>query len=421
MSQVVFSYNGQNIIIQCNSYDLIYEIFQKFSTKANKDLNSLYFLYNGCVISNQFLKLDEIMNSDDKIRNKMNILVQDNQNIYSSQSNITSAQTQYSTKSYNTYNTYNAYPSNVQNYEYTTNTNVEYNVVPAYTNIEQNYSSINKFPLNNYNYTQNIPQNYSINYSKSYDGINISNNNNTLSNKDYNIILQTVNDSNKRIEELEKEIKSETQKLKLKIEDMQKRLRKANKQRKIFTNGIYNGEIQNGLLNGLGIFQGDDGNKYEGEYLNDERNGVGIYYYKDGNIYQGEFKGGKFHGYTIEENLDVKYEGTYVDDCLSGRGIFTFKNGIKYIGQCYKAKFFGFGKKIWPDGSYFIGEFKDGYRFKGILFYSEDRGFFDSTWEFKEEKDKINSKGEGIYYLPNGKKEKRKRIINGEKGYWQYN
>ena len=93
MSQVVFSYNGRDIIIQCNLYDLIYKIFQKFSTKAHKDLKSLYFLYNGDIISNQFLSLDEIMNRDDKIRNKMNILVQDNQNTYSSQSNITSSQT----------------------------------------------------------------------------------------------------------------------------------------------------------------------------------------------------------------------------------------------------------------------------------------------------------------------------------------
>ena len=348
MSQVVFSYNSQNIIIQCNLYELIYEIFQKFSTKANKDLNSLYFLYNGDIISNQFLTLDEIMNRDDKIRNKMNILVQDNQNTYTSQSNIYPAQTQYSTKPYNVDN---AYPFIVKNYEYTTNSNIEYKVTPAYTTYEQNYST---------------------NYSKSYGGNNISYNEQNLSTKDYNIILQTVNDSNKRIEELEKEIKSETQKLKLKIEDMQKRLRKAYKQRERFSNGIYNGEIQNGLLNGLGIFQGDDGNSYEGEYLNDERNGVGIYYYKSGNIYQGEFKGGKFHGYTIEENLESKYEGTYVDDCLSGRGIFTFKDGIKYIGQCYKAKFFGFGKMIWPNGDYFIGEFKDGERVKGILFYSED-------------------------------------------------
>lgn len=61
------------------------------------------------------------------------------------------------------------------------------------------------------------------------------------------------------------------------------------------------------------------------------------------------------------------------DDCLSGRGIFTFKDGVIYIGQCYKAKFFGFGKMIWPDGGYFIGEFKDGFRVKGISFYTEDK------------------------------------------------
>lgn len=41
-------------------------------------------------------------------------------------------------------------------------------------------------------------------------------------------------------------------------------------------------------------------------------------------------------------------------------------------------------------------------------------------WEFNEEKDKVNGKGEGIYYTPYGKKEKRRRRIIGEKGYWEY-
>ena len=344
MTEATFSYNGQSITIQCNLYDMIYQIFQKFLTKANKNINSVYFIYNGNIIQNYYLSLNEIMNHDDKIRNKINILVNDNQNTYY----------------------------------------------------------------------------YTTSYTKNYDSTNkISIDDNNSGKDEYNKICKIVNDSNKRIEEMEKEIKIETQKLKLKIEDMQKRLMKANKQRKRFSNGIYNGEFQNGLLNGLGIFQGDDGNNYEGEWVNDIRSGVGIFYYKGGNIYQGEFKGGKFHGYAIEENLESKYEGTYVNNCLSGKGIFTFKDGIKYIGQCYKAKFCGFGKMIWPNGDYFVGEFKNAYRYKGLSFYSEDRGLFDATWEFYEENEKIKAKGEGIYYLPNGKKEKRARIID-QKGYWQY-
>ena len=98
---------------------------------------------------------------------------------------------------------------------------------------------------------------------------------------------------------------------------------------------------------------------YVGKWLNGKRSGIGIYYYKTGNIYQGEFKGGKFHDYTIEENLESKYEGIYVNDCLSGIGILTFKDGINCIGQVYKATFFRFDKINWPDGNYFVEEFKN--------------------------------------------------------------
>ena len=134
------------------------------------------------------------------------------------------------------------------------------------------------------------------------------------------------------------------------------------------------------------------------------------------------FKENKRNGFCIEEFPSHKYEGTYINDCLSGRGIITFKDGTKYIGQFYKAKFCGFGKFIWPDGSYFIGEFKDFRRYKGLSFYSEDRGLFDAIWEWElnKENEVVLGKGEGTYYLPNGKKQKRIRIINKEKGHWQY-
>ena len=117
--------------------------------------------------------------------------------------------------------------------------------------------------------------------------------------------------------------------------------------------------------------------------------------------------------------MEQEYIIIKVDNCFSGRGIITLNRGNKYIGQFYKAKANGFGKNIWPDGSYFIGEYKNGKRYKGISFYSEERGLFDATWEFIEENGNVKGKGEGIYYLPNGKKEKRIRILD-KKGYWQY-
>ena len=41
----------------------------------------------------------------------------------------------------------------------------------------------------------------------------------------------------------------------------------------------------------------------------------------------------------------------------------------------------GYGKFVWADGDYFIGNFKDGKREKGKLFYSNEKGKFDADWE----------------------------------------
>ena len=74
MASVEFSYEGRNIVIQCNEYDTMEKIFQKFATKAQVNLNSLLFLYNGTTIANKNLTFDQLSNNYDKDRNKMNIL-----------------------------------------------------------------------------------------------------------------------------------------------------------------------------------------------------------------------------------------------------------------------------------------------------------------------------------------------------------
>ena len=73
MSEIEFIYNGQSLIIQCYLEDKIEEICQKFSTKIQKHLNELYFLYEGNQL-NMNSKLNQIKSKSEKIK----ILVYDN-------------------------------------------------------------------------------------------------------------------------------------------------------------------------------------------------------------------------------------------------------------------------------------------------------------------------------------------------------
>ena len=63
--------------MQCNINDKIKDIFKRFETKIGKDISKLFFIYNGNKINdNSFL--NEIINEEDKRRNIMNILVNEN-------------------------------------------------------------------------------------------------------------------------------------------------------------------------------------------------------------------------------------------------------------------------------------------------------------------------------------------------------
>ena len=72
MASVNFSFNGLNTIILCLKNEKMKDICNRFSSKINKNLNEIYFLYGGQKIQYD-LSFIEQANSLDKERNKMDI------------------------------------------------------------------------------------------------------------------------------------------------------------------------------------------------------------------------------------------------------------------------------------------------------------------------------------------------------------
>ena len=75
MEEVLFIYEGQQIIIQYNIEDKMKDIINKFKNKIKDEDNNLCYLYNGNII-NEELILNEIIK--DKNEKKINILVYKN-------------------------------------------------------------------------------------------------------------------------------------------------------------------------------------------------------------------------------------------------------------------------------------------------------------------------------------------------------
>ena len=80
MSQILFIYNGKEIVEKCQKEEKLSEIIQRFiiSTQANNV--NLVFVYNGKVISDKELSFYEIANYFDKKNNSITMLVYDKEN-----------------------------------------------------------------------------------------------------------------------------------------------------------------------------------------------------------------------------------------------------------------------------------------------------------------------------------------------------
>ena len=75
MFNVIFNYEGENLVIQCQKKEKMKEIINKFIEKRRIDINSVYFIYSGNKIENNEIILEQVMNEVDKKRNEINIIV----------------------------------------------------------------------------------------------------------------------------------------------------------------------------------------------------------------------------------------------------------------------------------------------------------------------------------------------------------
>jgi len=76
MVEVIFNYEGINIIIQCNINDKMKDVINKFLIKIgkNENDNNLLYLYDANIINNELTFIQQA-NEIDRNRNKMNIIV----------------------------------------------------------------------------------------------------------------------------------------------------------------------------------------------------------------------------------------------------------------------------------------------------------------------------------------------------------
>jgi hypothetical protein len=111
---------------------------------------------------------------------------------------------------------------------------------------------------------------------------------------------------------------------------------------------IYEGPTINGKKEGAGALKNRQGEKvYEGSFKDDLYHGEGTQL-DNGFIFRGSFSLGKksAFGTIFSQDNKYKYEGNWEEDMKSGHGSETYPDGSHYIGEFKNNKKHGKGKKI---------------------------------------------------------------------------
>ena len=108
--------------------------------------------------------------------------------------------------------------------------------------------------------------------------------------------------------------------------------------------GSFTTDAKTGAVNGSGIVQWKNGNRYEGTVVNTRLSGKGSFTWANGDTYVGDMVNAQPHG-----------QGTY-----------TFKSGDRYLGAWRNGQKHGMGRYTFANGTVWEGEFANDQQFKQV-------------------------------------------------------
>ncbi|HET9652336.1 MAG TPA: caspase family protein, partial [Usitatibacter sp.] len=145
-----------------------------------------------------------------------------------------------------------------------------------------------------------------------------------------------------------------------------------------FANGdSYEGEVKQGVISGRGVYVARNGDAFEGPFANGKLDGVGVYRFASGDRYEGEMRDGVIQGTGRYYSRDGdRIEGTFVDGKPQGIGTYFFANGDRYRGEMIRGALSGQGTYDYASGLKYEGEVRDGRpQGRGVFRFQDGTGF----------------------------------------------
>lgn len=163
----------------------------------------------------------------------------------------------------------------------------------------------------------------------------------------------------------------------------------------------FDGEFNKDSSYKKGTLYFENGNTYTGEFLNEMFHGFGIFKFESGTKIEGEFDRGYIFKGRIEYDNGAIYEGELENFRAHGTGKKLFVNETFYEGTFLNDSMDGYGTIFFSNGNKYVGEFKDDYiEGNGTYFFKDN-----SKWEglFKTNTGGKFTFVEGVKYDKDGK------------------